>query len=140
MTKLRFSLALAASGLLLGCSESIAPPPNQSNGSEPSDTTTSGEIYLTDQTGKRWNITYAVRELGFEPARFNFGLGPNAIIPIINPEFWYPGDPGYPNPTTSLQVLGTSLGEDAKAYPVGTLARHEVANDVLGTTPIAASY
>ncbi len=139
MNKFRTLLAIVSVGLLIGCSESVSPPPNQPNDSDPSDTTPS-EIFLTDQTGKRWNITYAVRELGFDRSRFNFGLGPNAIVPIIDPDFWFPGDPGYPSATSSLQVLGISLGGEAKAYPIGILSRHEVANDELASTPIAASY
>jgi hypothetical protein len=136
MHNARNPLALIALATLVGCGGSTSPPSSQLNGDPEPD----GKVFITDQTGKEWDITYAVRELGFEPGRFNFGLGPNAILPILEPEFWFPGDVGYPSPTSSLQVLGVTLDGESKAYPVGTVARHEVVNDFLASRPIAVAY
>lgn len=127
-------LPLVALAMLAGCESSTFPQ------STSPDTDPDGNLFITDQTGKQWDITYAVEELGFEAERFNFGLGPNAILPILEPEFYFPGDDGYPSPTSSLRVLGATLEGDSKAYPVGIVARHEVVNDFLASRPIAAGY
>lgn len=37
-------------------------------------------------------------------------------------------------------VLGVELNGDARAYPVGVLARHEIVNDTVGGEPIAVTY
>ena len=37
-------------------------------------------------------------------------------------------------------VLGVEIEGDARAYPIRVLSRHEVANDVVGTTPIAVTW
>jgi len=38
------------------------------------------------------------------------------------------------------RVLGIVIQGQARAYPLRVLVRHEVANDLLGGVPIAASY
>ncbi len=127
-------LPLVALAMLAGCGDATFPQSTQPR------TDPDGNLFIMDQTGKEWDITYAVEELGFEPERFNFGLGPNAILPILEPEFLFPGDDGYPSLTSSLRVLGAALEGDSKAYPVNIVARHEVVNDVLASRPIAAGY
>ena len=57
----------------------------------PEDTTV---IYIVDRTGKRWDVTHAVNNYDFDPNQFEFGLGPFAIEPILNPEMIGPGNPG----------------------------------------------
>ena len=37
-------------------------------------------------------------------------------------------------------VLGVEIGGDARAYPIRILSRHEVVNDIVGTTPIAVTW
>ena len=37
-------------------------------------------------------------------------------------------------------VLGVQIGGEARAYPVGTLRFREIANDVLGDTPILVTW
>ena len=37
-------------------------------------------------------------------------------------------------------ILGVEIGGDARAYPIRILSRHEVVNDVVGTTPIAITW
>jgi hypothetical protein len=37
-------------------------------------------------------------------------------------------------------VLGVELNGDARAYPVGVLAYHEVVNDLVGGQPVAVTY
>ncbi len=38
------------------------------------------------------------------------------------------------------RVVGVSIGEDARAYPLRVLAWHEVVNDVVGGVPVAVTY
>ncbi len=37
-------------------------------------------------------------------------------------------------------VLGVNIGEEARAYPVTMLSRHEIVNDWIGGTPIAVTW
>jgi len=112
---------------------------------EKDDATTSivdadGRILIQDRTGKRWDITYAVQELGFTPENFNFGLGPDAIRPIIEPEFLAPGDPGYPHPGSLFLVLGISTEDEARAYRIRVLTSHEVVDETIGDLALAVTY
>lgn len=97
-------------------------------------------IFLVDRTGKKWDITHAVSRYGFDPARFEFGLGPYAITPFINPDFLSPGDPGYPPDDADFLVMGTVLHSEARAYKISDMSWHEVANDRFGNSHVAVAY
>lgn len=98
------------------------------------------KIVIVDRTGKNWNITHAVRTYGMVAANWNFGLGPNAIRPIVNPNFHRPGDASYPDPANQIRILGLSISGDVRAYPVWVLSSHEVVNDVVGGHHVAVTY
>lgn len=98
------------------------------------------EIFIVDATGKKWEIGHAVRQYGFKPGKFQFGLGPNAIPPILEPKMIWPGQPGYPHASSTFLVLGTSLEEDARAYSIQRLSFNEVANDKFGDVHVAVAY
>jgi hypothetical protein len=100
----------------------------------------SNSIVIVDRTGKRWDITHAVRKYGMHAGGWNYGLGPNAIRPIVNPHFHEPGDPGYPDAGNQIEVLGITIDGDSRAYPVWVLSSHEVVNDVVGGRHVAATY
>ena len=38
------------------------------------------------------------------------------------------------------QVLGLSLNGEDRAYPITTLSRHEIVNDVVGGVPVAVTW
>lgn len=97
-------------------------------------------IYIIDQTGKRWNVSHAVSQYGFVAEQFQFGLGPDAIKPILNPEMLCPGDPGYPDDSDNMVVIGLSLEEPARAYPLNIMSTHEVANENIEDTHVAVAY
>jgi hypothetical protein len=99
-----------------------------------------GKIFIRDQTGKRWDVTHAVEEYGFDPAAFEHGLGPTAIRPIQNPQMLRPGDTGYPADFDETVVLGAKLQGDARAYPLNVMIRHEIANESFGNTHVAVAY
>jgi hypothetical protein len=98
------------------------------------------QIFITDRTGKQWDITHAVNEYDMQPENFRYGLGPYAITPINNPEMISPGEPGYPDNASTIQVIGTSVNGDARAYSTSVLSGHEVANDTVGDEPLSVIY
>lgn len=99
-----------------------------------------GKTVLIDQTGKRWDITHAVQKYQMNPDNFEFGLGPQAIQPILNPKFLNPGDPGYPESNEDFLVIGTTLSNDTRAYPISVLTQHEIIDEEFGNTQVAVAY
>ncbi len=102
--------------------------------------TRDGRTFIEDRTGKQWDVTYAVNELGMNADQFNYGLGPNAIRPITSPQFILPGDDDYPHDNFVFMVLGVTMGNEARAYRITDLSHHEVADDVIGLVAFAAAY
>ena len=94
-----------------------------------------GRTYLIDQTGERWDITQAV-SIGFDPRRFEFGIGRNAFRPLDDSD-WPPAIEDSP---ADLRVIGVADGEEAHAYAVSKLWRHETANTRLESKPIVVGY
>jgi len=94
-----------------------------------------GKIYISDRRGERWEITQAV-SIGFDPAGFEFGLGRNAFSPL--------DDNGLQDATDSisgrLRILGVPGETESKAFAVGKLRGHEIANSSIDDQPIAAAY
>lgn len=99
-----------------------------------------GRIFITDRTGKKWDVTHAVEKYGFKADRFEFGLGPNAIPPILTPKFFSPGEPGYPPDDADFLVMGVALHGQARAYSIADMSRHEVADETFGSTHVAVAY
>ncbi|MBD3221425.1 DUF3179 domain-containing protein [bacterium] len=95
---------------------------------------------LVDRDGRRWDVQYALEELGFERSGFGHGLGVGVITPLIDPPMAVPG--GDPDPTTlpDVLVLGVAHEGEAAAYAVLDLIGHEVVNDRLGDAAFAATY
>ena len=96
-------------------------------------------IYIIDRTGKQWDITHAVKVYNFVPEDFQFGLGPFAITPIINPEMLSPGDPGFPAPDAT-RVIGTTINGDIRAYPLETLVFHEIVDENFEDIHVAVAF
>ena len=95
-----------------------------------------GDItYIIDRHGERWDVSQA-RSIGFEPERFQYGIGRNAFTPL--------DDSSLTQDTTGIsrsqRVIGVSDGNAANAYSVSRLRRHETANSFLGDKPITAAY
>ena len=66
-------------------------------------------------------------------------LPPDAIPSIDEPQFYdvHEADQEY---HPDELVMGVEFDGDARAYPVGLLARHEIVNDTVGGQPIAVTY
>jgi len=97
-------------------------------------------VIITDRTGVQWNITHAVLKYGMEESDFNYGLGPNAIQPVILPDYISPGEPEYPADDSEERVIGIDINGDARAYPIVPLSSHEVVNDYVGESYVAVTY
>jgi hypothetical protein len=102
---------------------------------------------ITDQTGKSWDITLAVKNYGMNKEDFKIGLGPNAITPINFPEMIAPGESGYPEEGSSERVIGVSINGESRAYLISAIASlgdisslHEVVNDIVGGEQVAILY
>lgn len=95
----------------------------------------SGRTYIVDQTGERWDVTQA-ESLGFEADKFQYGIGRYAFKPL--------DDTGLSDDSSFVslneRVIGVADGENAQAYSVSKLSRHEVANSMFGEVPIAVGY
>jgi len=98
------------------------------------------EIFIIDQTGKRWEVSHAVNKYDFEAEKFQFGIGPNAILPVLNSKFISPGDSNYPSPDATFLVMGVNLNNELRAYPINKMSQHEVVDEVFGDTPVAVAY
>ena len=71
------------------------------------------------------------------PEGFRQLLPRDAIDPIYDPVFVSAGDAPWP---PEAQVIGVSVGDEAKAYPVSFLTRREMVLDELGGDPILVSW
>ena len=94
-----------------------------------------GKTYIVDWHGERWDVTQAV-SIGFEPHRFQHGIGRNAFTPLDDSQFSKDNS----GVRRNERVIGITEGEHANAYSVSKLWRHEVANSFVGDRPIAAAY
>ncbi|MEE9168521.1 MAG: hypothetical protein V3U73_02100 [bacterium] len=98
------------------------------------------KIYIVDRTGKKWDVTHAKEKYGMEPGKFQFGLGPNAIRPILNAKMLSPGDEGYPDSGRQFLVLGTTLNGSTRAYPITIMSSFEIADEQFGDAHVAVAY
>ena len=127
--------------LIISCQETIT-----RSTSEPTevifipDSSDSNKIYIRDNTDKLWDITHAVNEYGFDPNRFQYGLGPFAIRPILVPKYITADDPEFNEIPEDDKVLGVLLNGSARAYNLALLRRHEIANEKFDTTFVAVGY
>ncbi len=99
-----------------------------------------GKVFIIDVTGKSWEVTHAKEKYGMEPDLFQYGLGPYAIRPILDPSILSPGDPGYPKDNDPFLVIGTEIKSDARAYPIEVMSYIEVVDEKIGNTYVAVAY
>ncbi len=94
-----------------------------------------GKVYITDQTGEKWDITQAVG-LGFEARRFQYGIGRWAFTTL--------DDSDLSEDTTGAsgrtRIIGVKGNAENQAYSVRKLSRHELANTNIDGKPIAVGY
>ncbi len=99
-----------------------------------------GRFTIIDRTGKRWDVSHAFQNYQMNPDEFQFGVGPNAIRPILNPRHLEPGQSGYPADHSTFLILGTTLENETRAYSIDKLSFHEVADEKFGDVHVAVAY
>ncbi len=62
----------------------------------------------------------------------------DGIPALTNPAVVRAHEAAYLNPAD--RVVGLSIGEEARAYPLRILSHHEIVNDRLGDVPVAVTY
>ncbi len=74
------------------------------------------------------------------PREMIHGGGParDGIRSVDEPAFIGAGEATWVSSTTP--VLGVAVGDDARAYPVHLIEKHQIVNDVVGAEPIAVTY
>ena len=93
------------------------------------------KTYIVDMHGERWDVTQA-RSIGFDPERFQHGIGRNAFTPLDDSSLTQETE----GVAKNQRVIGVTDGKTANAYSVARLYRHETANGFLGDRPITAAY
>jgi len=93
------------------------------------------KTYIVDRTGEKWDITQAV-SIGFDPRKFEFGIGRNAFEPLDESDWQSDSD----NSPSNLRIIGVARIRDAHAYSVNRLRYHETANTFLGDEAVVAGY
>ena len=85
---------------------------------------------------------FDVSDAPMEPTEFQFGLGKDMIPAINEPKFVVPGDPRLAENRINddSRVIGYAFADEAKAYPISILNRHELVNDRLGGKPITVAW
>ena len=87
-----------------------------------------------------WNLTDVCKSAeGVFYEIMSGGVGRDGIPPIDNPQFddlatadlWLQAS----SPVIALEIDGI-----ARAYPLAILTRHEIANDIIGDTPVAVTF
>jgi len=95
----------------------------------------SEKVYIIDRTGSRWDITQAV-ESGMKADSFQYGIGADAFTPLDDSSL---GSDSSDLPS-GARIIGIASGNEAKAYSVGKLRRHEIANSQISGKPVAVGY
>ena len=72
-----------------------------------------GKTYIVDLHGESWDVTQAV-SIGFEPDRFQHGIGRNAFTPLDDSKFSRDNE----GMRRNERVIGITEGEHANAYSI----------------------
>ncbi|MFQ5632050.1 MAG: hypothetical protein ACE5I1_25040 [bacterium] len=97
-------------------------------------------FFILDETGKEWEITHAVKKYGMQPYEFQFGLGPFAIRPVLQPQLLSPGDENYPPNNAEFLILGSTLNGESRAYSIDKLSDNEIVDEQFGEAHVAVAY
>lgn len=85
---------------------------------------------------------FDVTDSPIDPHKFQYGIGKDTIPAIDDPHFLDANDPRLPEIGIfeGTPVLGYANGDDARAYPIPILNRHELVNDVVGGKPVTVGW
>ncbi len=97
-------------------------------------------IIITDRTGEEFDITNAVLRYSLMENGWGHGLGRHSIVPVVDPEWWVPGESGYPDTFNVSDVIALVYEGDSHAYRIGNITDREVVNDSFGDVHLAVTY
>ncbi len=85
---------------------------------------------------------FDVTDAPLDPLEFQYGIGKDTIPAIDEPLFVSVGDPRLEEQriTDGTRVIGYSVGDDARAYPIRIMDRHELVNDAVGGKPVTVAW
>ena len=85
---------------------------------------------------------FDVTDIPMDPHEFQYGIGKDTIPAIDEPHFLEANDPRLAEfgVYASTDVIGYVSGDDARAYPIPILNRHELVNDVIGGKPVTVAW
>ena len=87
--------------------------------------------------GQDGPLLQSTRDVEVDLSKYRALLSRDAIFPIYEPVFISPGE-------TDLDpeelVMGLEINGDSRAYPIGTLNRREMVNDVVGGVPVLVTW
>ncbi len=77
-----------------------------------------------------------------DPERFQYGIGKDRIPSIDRPRYAAAADPALAERGIGPEtvVIGYADGDDARAYPIAALNRHELVNDTIGGKPVTVGW
>ena len=81
-------------------------------------------------------------DIPLDPLKFQYGIGKDTIPAIDEPLFVAADDPRLEehNITDDSRVIGYAVGEDARAYPIRIMDRHELVNDTVGGKTVTVAW
>ncbi len=85
---------------------------------------------------------FDVTDAPLDPAEFQYGIGKDTIPAIDEPLFVAVDDPRLEEQdiTDDSRVIGYAVGEDARAYPIRIMDRHELVNDTVRGKPVTVAW
>ncbi len=85
---------------------------------------------------------FDVTDIPVDPLKFQYGIGKDTIPAIDEPLFVAVDDPRLEaqNITDAARVIGYAVGDDARAYPIRIMNRHELVNDIVGGKPVTVGW
>jgi hypothetical protein len=91
---------------------------------------------------RTWNLTdFCTYEEGVFGEIISGGVGRDGIPPIDNPTFESIADAdAWLAPQSPVIAIANDDGEEARAYPLSILTRHEIVNDMWDGMPIAVTF
>ncbi len=94
-----------------------------------------GRTYIIDRYNEKWDITEAMT-LGFKPSKFQYGIGKNAFQTLDDSSL----TDSHSLMSSTERVIGIESSKEGKAFSVGKLRNHEIANTWQGKKPVTVGY
>ncbi len=99
-------------------------------------------LWAKGDPGSEESQWFDVTDAPLDPGEFQYGIGKDTIAAIDEPLFVPVGDPRLEaqHITDEARVIGYADGDDARAYPIRIMSRHELVNDTVGGKPVTVGW